>query len=180
MPGPLRTRFVSAGQKFGRLTVTEPEAGQLPRGLAVNAGKGRAAAVRCECGTELIILIARLVTGNTKSCGCLKPRVNTWDHTDPSWRRRQYLWTMYRLTLEQFEDLLRKQGGHCALCPALPDLHLKGLHVDHDHACCPNKRSCGNCVRGILCVNCNSMLGRIEQVGLPGLAAYFGCRLEAG
>lgn len=30
--------------------------------------------------------------------------------------------------------------------------------VDHDHACCPRSNSCGKCVRGILCRECNKLL----------------------
>jgi hypothetical protein len=37
------------------------------------------------------------------------------------------------------------------------------LHVDHDHACCDGKYSCGACVRGFLCTSCNNGLGRFRD-----------------
>lgn len=51
---------------------------------------------------------------------------------------------------------------------ALPDLcEICGvkahLHVDHDHTCCPGKYSCGKCVSGFLCNNCNNGLGRFKD-----------------
>ena len=37
------------------------------------------------------------------------------------------------------------------------------LHIDHDHACCPGARSCGKCLREILCFSCNNALGLMED-----------------
>jgi hypothetical protein len=55
---------------------------------------------------------------------------------------------------EQYQALIEFQGYACAICrDQVP------LQVDHDHACCPGKRSCGLCVRGLLCRPCNQGLG---------------------
>lgn len=65
----------------------------------------------------------------------------------------------YGLSIEQYNAMLAAQGNVCAICRR----DFKGnkdCHVDHDHLCCPeDARSCGHCVRGLICSGCNNGLG---------------------
>jgi len=83
----------------------------------------------------------------------------------PDVRRRynqQYKLFRYGLTRERFESLLEKQGNACGMCHQLFG-DGQAICIDHDHTCCPDeKKSCGDCIRGLLCVSCNTFLGRME------------------
>jgi hypothetical protein len=71
----------------------------------------------------------------------------------------------FKRTPEWYENTLEEQGGHCALCTTAPE--GRRLQVDHDHGCCPcegTRYTCGKCVRGLLCIDCNARLGYLEQV----------------
>lgn len=65
--------------------------------------------------------------------------------------------------MEKFGQLLEVQEGSCGMCHG-PFAEGGSIFVDHDHACRPGgKRSCGKCVRGLLCLTCNTALGHIER-----------------
>jgi len=68
----------------------------------------------------------------------------------------------YGLTTAARDQMLAEQNGACAICAS--DKH-NGINwnVDHDHSCCSGRKSCGLCVRGILCAPCNHHLGFIEK-----------------
>lgn len=72
----------------------------------------------------------------------------------------------YNTTVEWYRDKLIEQLGVCALCGHLNYFRgkLQRLQVDHDHACCDkNARSCGKCLRGLLCSECNITISYIEK-----------------
>lgn len=69
----------------------------------------------------------------------------------------------YNITLDEYEAMVAAQDGRCAIC-SLPPESGGSLHIDHDHACCPDKcKSCGECIRGLLCSPCNTALGLLRD-----------------
>ena len=78
----------------------------------------------------------------------------------------------YGLTPSEYEALFAAQGGRCAICRRLPDAqNTRGrlvLFVDHEHS--PeerkdrSKRTSGR-VRGLLCNDCNLIIGHGATVG---------------
>src|SRR6202034_180751 len=74
----------------------------------------------------------------------------------PGKRRDYNLKGLYGKSNAQYEADLAAQGGICAVCGEIKD---KPLHYDHDHRCCPKSKTCGKCLRGLLCSDCNSGLG---------------------
>jgi hypothetical protein len=75
------------------------------------------------------------------------------------------LWSKYRLSVDAYKAMLAEQGGACAICgvDSPTDVRTSRFHVDHDHACCPGSKSCGRCVRGLLCHACNTALGNFSD-----------------
>jgi hypothetical protein len=76
-------------------------------------------------------------------------------HADAERRRRRLL--QYGLTTEQYAEMLRRQGGVCAICGGT-SARADGdgsLVVDHDHAT--------GAVRALLCNLCNAGIGHLRD-----------------
>ena len=73
----------------------------------------------------------------------------------------------YGTTVERYRDKLIEQLGVCALCFHLNHTGrgLNRLTVDHDHECCDLRtKSCGKCLRGLLCEKCNLKISYLEPL----------------
>lgn len=67
----------------------------------------------------------------------------------------------YGLTRADVLRIVSEQGG-CGICGTDKPRNegfRNGWHVDHDHNCCPSDRTCGRCIRGVLCADCNKLIG---------------------
>jgi len=80
----------------------------------------------------------------------------------------------YKITLAQYSELLLRQNNLCLGCLRPQSEFEKAFCVDHDHSCCPGEKSCGKCIRGLLCGPCNRVLGQAnDNIGiLRRLADY--------
>lgn len=82
--------------------------------------------------------------------------------------RRFNLKTRHHMTLEQYDELLARQGGQCYICRRAKG-KTRALSVDHDHAIAreacghPEDESCKSCWRGLLCARCNNYLGHARD-----------------
>lgn len=93
----------------------------------------------------------------------------------PRSQRPTMLWAKFRMTEDEFDSMLADQGFACAVCRCSePGGQWNTWHVDHDHSCCPGRKSCGQCIRGLLCQECNQGLGKFnDDAGrLERAAAY--------
>lgn len=83
----------------------------------------------------------------------------------------------YGITRDQYEAAAAKG---CLICHRTD----RKLHVDHDHNCCPMRggsaRTCGKCVRGLICGPCNRGLGLFfdDPEALERAAKYLRRQLE--
>lgn len=86
----------------------------------------------------------------------------SWYHNNPALAKEQRL-RKYGINLEQYNDLRKQQNYCCAVCKRHETEVEQGrakttdtaLHVDHCHT--------SGKVRGLLCTNCNTMLGKSKD-----------------
>ena len=76
--------------------------------------------------------------------------------------RKWYLKSTYNITVEIYNKMLIDQNGLCDICET-QITSKRYFDVDHNHFCCSGYRSCGKCVRGLICFNCNSVLGHSKE-----------------
>lgn len=104
----------------------------------------------------------RAPDGKASRCKkCNRIYSDEWNKNNPervraSWKKKEARYAetgivtarRYKLSLEEYQALLRKYDGKCGIC-GKPTV----LHIDHDHIT--------GRVRGMLCLPCNTSLGQL-------------------
>ena len=78
-------------------------------------------------------------------------------------RKGNHLWTNFRIRESDYEKIMVAQNFRCAICGIHQSKVNRSFAVDHDHLCCSNRKSCGKCIRGLLCFECNIGLGKFKD-----------------
>ena len=100
-----------------------------------------------------------MIAYRAKNPEVMKASYQSWKEKNPDGPTDQYLKYKFGFGIEKFREMAAAQGDVCALC-LRPENGKRRLSVDHDHACCPREgKTCGKCVRGLLCQRCNTILG---------------------
>lgn len=83
--------------------------------------------------------------------------------SDKAPAKNRALKALYNISFSDYNKILKSQKDKCKIC-GRPQLgYWRRMAVDHDHACCPGKKSCGKCIRGIICSYCNNILAALES-----------------
>lgn len=77
------------------------------------------------------------------------------------WQRRRL--QNFGITEEIYARMLDEQHNACKVCGTTAPGGRGDWHIDHDRKCCSGDRSCGKCVRGLLCHLCNVALGCVHD-----------------
>jgi hypothetical protein len=83
---------------------------------------------------------------------------------DRLYHKRNHLKSVYGLSLETFEHMLREQGGKCAACgDAFLPVEVAGPKAFKSRACSVDHDHKTKMVRGLLCNSCNAGLGYFKD-----------------
>lgn len=84
-----------------------------------------------------------------------------------SWCRKCRRLSKYKMSSAEFDRLTSDASGVCPICVKRP-----AIVIDHDHSCCTSRMTCGKCVRGVLCRQCNAAIGVLTDAGVTRAALY--------
>jgi hypothetical protein len=77
-----------------------------------------------------------------------------------TWKKLVTVMRKHKLTFKMVSEMVKGQKDRCARC----EERLTGTpYFDHDHACCTSQKTCGLCLRGIVCARCNLMMAGYDD-----------------
>lgn len=111
----------------------------------------------CQRG-HLMQMTRRFYANGESYCrDCKKIRYDIYRKAHPdrtsAYHRKSFLRRSYGMETDEYEALLGKQGGGCAICKS--SRGARRLHVDHDHD--------SGVIRGLLCHGCNTAIGLLKE-----------------
>lgn len=132
--------------------------------------------IKCGEEKELELFIKRsdrpLGRGTVcKKCQSKRVRKHQLDNPDKYGYTPASTIKRHGLTIDEYDEMYGRWAGLCWVCKT----NEIGA-IDHDHNCCPGAYSCGKCVRGLLCGQCNRVLGLVKDnvITLENMINYLG------
>lgn len=118
------------------------------------------------------------LTPSNTSGYCRRHRYLGYKPVSKEVSRNYSLVKKYQITLEEYDRRLEEQGYECPICKRVYIEGEVSWPVDHDHACCPTQKTCGQCIRGIICTGCNKRLDTLltNTEWLAAALGYLGMR----
>ena len=78
-----------------------------------------------------------------------------WFINHPSYMKKNHVLWRYGISREQYNEMFSMQKGKCSICSRHQEDFKRAFFVDHDHIT--------GKVRGLICVNCNTVLGHAKD-----------------
>jgi hypothetical protein len=97
--------------------------------------------------------IARVKQWQQLNKAIVNARNRAYREANPLAMREWHLRSKLGISIADYDELLRRQRGGCAVCHKPPG--NISLHVDHDHVT--------GKIRGLLCVGCNNAIGQFHD-----------------
>ncbi len=129
----------------------------MSESLHISTNEGDLLKTCTECGVEKLLTAFHKKThsqdGRYNECKeCRRPKV-----------RAITLMKTFGMTIEEYDIILAQQNGRCMICKTKRAFSNGGKFcVDHNWQCCGGGHGCEECIRGLLCQNCNTRLGWLE------------------
>lgn len=127
-------------------------------------GGGKAPARRCrDCTAEGITTYRKILRA-----GRCATHDRAWRTAKSRERKAKHVSDFAGITEDEYQALLKAQGGSCYICRRKPGRIRLAIDHDHEYAkqhCShdPVNKACRNCIRGLLDKTCNRYLGRLHD-----------------
>jgi hypothetical protein len=104
--------------------------------------------VKCKQCKKIHLQTPREIQNGAKPRTCDNFKPHNWSGLE---KQDLIMRRDYGITLNEYHDIIKEQGGGCYICGKKLESGGKRLAIDHDHI---TKK-----VRGVLCFSCNKGLG---------------------